>query len=392
MVRIIRTALLALILCSLAFPAAGITAMGATPDIVPVDLPLTGPGSFFGQSQAQMLRLYEKVSNAQNGIHGAPVDFQILDDESSPQVAVQLVGSALANRPAVVLGGGTYGTCLAIAPLFAKGPVQYCLSPAMNPAAGSFSFAAYMSVPAIETATVRYFHEMGWRRVAIIGTTDASGEQSVTEFAHNVEANHDMSVVDIERFNPTDVSVSAQIARLKASNPHIAAFAAGAPFETMVRGLYNAGVDLPVDTSSANTTPTELAQVAAVLPTTLLTNGSVYNMRASLPRGPLKDACDELARALGNSADTPGATELFTWDVAKITVSALRALPVGASAQQLRDYLAGLHNFAGVNGMYDFRTGNQHGLTDSSVVLVRWDPQKKIMVAASQPGGLRLRP
>jgi hypothetical protein len=44
-----------------------------------------------------------------------------------------------------------------------------------------------------------------------------------------------------------------------------------------------------------------------------------------------------------------------------------------------------------VNGLYDFRSGDQHGLTDSSVVLVRWDQQKKVMVAASRPGGLPLR-
>ena len=79
--------------------------------------------------------------NAQNGIHGAPVEFTFLDDQSNPQVALQLVTAAVANKPTVVLGGGTVAACLAIAPLMANGPVQYCLSPAMQPAAGSYSFA-----------------------------------------------------------------------------------------------------------------------------------------------------------------------------------------------------------------------------------------------------------
>lgn len=394
-----RSAIVALLAGALLLARAAVPAAGATaPYTIPVDLPLTGPGSFFGQSQAAMLRLYQKTINAQNGIHGAPVEFQFLDDQSSPQVALQLVTAALANKPAVVLGGGTLAACLSIAPLVAaNGPVQYCLSPAMQPAAGSFSFAGYISTPNIEIATVRYFHEMGWRRIAIIATTDASGEQGVHDFTHTVEAGpeRDLQLVDVERFNPSDVSVAAQAARMKAASPQvIVAFAAGAPFGTILRALSDAGIELPVDTSSANTTPPQLAQYAGFMPPILIANGSIYNARDILPRGPVKDACNELASAFaanGAAGAAPGATELLAWDAAKIAVSALRALPPGASAQQLREYIASLHGFGGVNGTYDFRIGDQHGLTDDAVVLVRWDQQKKQMVAASRPGGAPLR-
>jgi len=87
----------------------------------------------------------------------------------------------------------------------------------------------------------------------------------------------------------------------------------------------------------------------------------------------------------------PGATELLAWDAARLTVDALRALPAGASPQQLRDYIGTLHGYAGVNGLYDFRSGDQHGLTDSAVVVARWDKQRKEMVAASQAGGAPLK-
>jgi branched-chain amino acid transport system substrate-binding protein len=238
---------------------------------------------------------------------------------------------------------------------------------------------------------------MGWRRIGMIATTDASGEGGARDFTRIVaeRPEHDMQFVDVERFNPTDVSVAAQAARLKAANPQvIVAFAAGAPFGTILRALSDAGIELPVDTSSANTTLPQIAQYAAYLPPALIANGSVYNARDTLRRGPVKDACTELERALvadGQSPNAPGATELLAWDAAKVTVSALRALPAGATAAQLRDYLENLHGFGGVNGTYDFRTGDQHGLSVDQVVLVRWDQQKKQMVAVSQPGGALLR-
>ncbi len=90
------------------------------------------------------------------------------------------------------------------------------------------------------------------------------------------------------------------------------------------------------------------------------------------------------------TAALPGATELLAWDAGRLVVNALRTLPAGATAAQLRDFISQLHGFAGVNGVYDFRTGDQHGLTDASVIVSRWDPLQKLMVAVSRPGGAPL--
>jgi branched-chain amino acid transport system substrate-binding protein len=359
--------------------------------VIPVDLPLTGSGSFFGQGEQQILRLLEKRVNDTGGIHGQPLHFDFLDDQSSPQIAVQVVSGAQASQPAVILGPGVSAACLAVEPLVKNGPVLYCLSPAVYPPAGSYMFGAYMTTEAIERATVRYIHDMGWRRIGMLATTDTSGQVGVRGYQRAI-AGHEKgyaTIVALERFNPDDVSVAAQIARIKAANPQmVIAFAAGAPFGTILRGLRDAGLDLPVDTSSANTTPVALARYAAILPTTLIVNGSLFDGRKLLGPGPLKDACDELDAVLkAGNGGSPGATELLAWDAARLVVSALRTLPAGATGAQLREYMSQLHGFAGVNGIYDFRSGDQHGLTDASVVVAQWDPQAKQMVAVSRPGG-----
>ena len=49
------------------------------------------------------------------------------------------------------------------------------------------------------------------------------------------------------------------------------------------------------------------------------------------------------------------------------------ALGTNATATQVRDYIANLHDFVGMNGIYDFRIGDQHGVTSASLVVTRWD-------------------
>jgi hypothetical protein len=59
-----------------------------------------------------------------------------------------------------------------------------------------------------------------------------------------------------------------------------------------------------------------------------------------------------------------------------IIVAAYRAAGPHATADQLQAYIQGLHSWAGINGIYDFRDGKQRGITLGVGVIVRWDPAK----------------
>jgi hypothetical protein len=72
----------------------------------------------------------------------------------------------------------------------------------------------------------------------------------------------------------------------------------------------------------------------------------------------------------------------YTWDPARIIISGLRKLGPNATPEQLRDYIASLHSFAGVSGAYDFSVGDQHGLTQDAQIVVRYDP--------TAPGGTKV--
>jgi hypothetical protein len=60
-------------------------------------------------------------------------------------------------------------------------------------------------------------------------------------------------IADEEKFAPTDITVTAGIAKMKATNPKaVFIHASGPAFGTVLRGLKDAGIDVPVFTSSSN--------------------------------------------------------------------------------------------------------------------------------------------
>ena len=386
-----RIGLVACVLAlALAFPAIA-RAADATPYELNALLPLTGPGAFIGQAGKKDFDLIEAMVNKSGGIDGHPLKFVVADDQANPQLAVQLTSALIAKNVPVILGGVLANTCLAMVPLVAKsGPVQYCLSPGLHPKRGAYTFSAGVGVLDDAIGTVRYFHEKGWTKVAIITATDAIGQEMDRSFAAALALpeNRDMHVVATEHFNPSDISVAAQVARVKTAEPQaILTWVTGTPFGTLLRGLHDAGLDIPVSSSTGNMSFAQMGQYASFLPKDLYFAGLRSIARDGTNAGPVRDAQARYFSAFQSIGGRPDVLNAMDWDPAVIVVDALRHLGPTATADQIREYILNLHGYAGTLGMYDFGDPEQRGLTISALVIDRWDPQKADFVAASKPGG-----
>ena len=71
-----------------------------------------------------------------------------------------------------------------------------------------------------------------------------------------------------------------------------------------------------------------------------------------------------------------------------LVVEALKNLKPDATAEDLRAYLSNLKGFAGINGTYDFTAVPNRGLSESNVIVTRWDAVKKTWIAVSGPLGV----
>ena len=87
-------------------------APAGAPVEIPVMVPLTGPGALLGETKYRGCRSSRRVSTPAAAIHGRPLHFTFSDDQSNPEVSVQLANGLIAAHSAnIVLGGGLTATC-----------------------------------------------------------------------------------------------------------------------------------------------------------------------------------------------------------------------------------------------------------------------------------------
>jgi branched-chain amino acid transport system substrate-binding protein len=384
-----------LALAAVVATAATVPAGAADPYEIDAILSLTGPFAFLGTAEAKSLQTLEPLINAQGGIAGRPVRFVIADDQSQPAVAVQLANGIIAKHVPLMLGPTYAASCLAVAPLVkAAGPVQYCFAPTIHPAAGSFTFSGGASSRDQAIETLVFAKAKGWKRIGLIATTDATGQDIETQFRSVLATGRypGLTIVDGEHFNGGDVSIAAQLANLKAANPDaIFGCTVGTATGTLLRGLRDAGIEgVPLMTNLGNLTNTALNEFSAEIPREMyFTAPRVYARDVSGP-GPVRDAQLAFAKAFTAQGIDPDVGNNFPWDPAIVLIAGLRKLGPNVDAKSLLDYMESEHGFAGTNGIYDYRGGDQRGQSLTALVIVRWDPAKKHVYTVSHPGGAPL--
>lgn len=235
------------------------------------------------------MRIVEDIVNKQGGVKGRPIQFVFYDDQTNPQLSVQLTNQILAKKPPFMMGSMLSAMCRAMLPLFNNGPELYCLTPDI-------------STRDLIFGTIRYLRERGWKRIARLTTTDAS----------------------------------------------------------------------------------QMKQYAAFMPKNVYFQACGYSAdEARTAAGYAKVKVYEAAmKANGIYTDFQSG---ISGDPAMIMVDALRTLGTDATAEQFRNYLNNLHDYAGISGIYDFRK-DPHGITIDDMIMMRWDTDKNVWVKASKFG------
>ena len=369
--------------------------LGATAPEPPYEInvlvPATGGGAFLGKSYQESLTALTETVNANGGIRGRPVKFVITDSQTSGQVGLQIVNGLVASHVALFIDGGPSPVCNATIPMVqTNGPLDYCLSPVVSPAARSYVFSAGASAYDLAAVAVRYLRNKGLERLAMIATTDATGQayERAIAAALTRPENRDVRLVAAEHFNGADLSVAAQMARIEAAKPAaLMVWATGTPLGTALHAVKDSGAPFPVLTSNSNMTYAQMAAYKDVLPKTFYFTSARGVLPESTLKGPLRDAQTVYVNAFRKLNIRPDIGHSLIWDPAMVFIDALRHVGPSATAEQLRAYILSLPSWAGINGVYDFASGDQRGLGDGSLVVARWDPAKTTWVQVSAPRG-----
>ena len=354
----------------------------------------TGSASFLGTEEAAAFNALAKHVNATGGIDGHPLAFAISDNQSTASTSVSLASPLVGQAPVLLVGSITSTDKPVDDLVTSGGPVVYDLSPGDHPALGSYVYSSSNSTINQTQAFINFAESKGWKKVAVINSTDSSGQDGWTNIQRAVAgSNGAVTVTDHEAFDPTAVSVTTQLSKIKATNPQaVLVWTTGTPLGTVLSGMQQLGMNsLPTMTTNGNASYSEMQKLAGELPAQLYFPGAPFMVGPQDLTGQTKtevQAFDSAMQAAGQKVPDEG--DALAWDPGLILVSALRKLGTNATASQIHQYIESLTSFAGINGTYNFTDksiSDNRGLTIASVYIAQWDKSQGEWTAASGPAG-----
>jgi branched-chain amino acid transport system substrate-binding protein len=376
--------------------SSGGNAKGSTYHIHAI-LAVTGSVSFLGDDEKASLGALQKLVNSTGGIDGHPVSFDVSDNQSTASTSVSVASPLVSQVPVLIVGSAT-ATDRPVDQLeTSNGPVIYDLSPGDHPAVGGAVYSASNSTTNQTHAFVDFAKAKGWSHIAAITSTDSSGQDGWENIDKAVQATGGaVTVTSHQTFDPTAVSVTTQLAQIKATNPQaLFVWTTGTPLATVLKGMQQLGLtSIPVMTSNGNESYKEMQSIGNSLPAQLYFPSSQFRLSSSALTGQAKTLVEQFNSAMKAAGQpVPDEGDALAWDPALLIVSALRKLGVGATAQQIHQYISSQAGYVGIAGTYDFASKSQadnRGLTIQSVYITRWDSSKMDWVQASGPAGTSL--
>jgi branched-chain amino acid transport system substrate-binding protein len=180
--------------------------------------------------------------------------------------------------------------------------------------------------------------------------------------------------------------------RIKASGAQaVMAWTTGTAAATLLRGVSDVGLTIPIVTSEGNLTYAQMKAYAGFMPKELLFPAPPAAALDQLSPGPVRNAVQAYVDAFKAGGVRPDIGQCLAWDPAMLVVTALKKLGTNATGDQIRSTIASLKGYVGVNGEYDFKAVPQRGIGVDAVVMVRWDAGKDAWVGVSKLGGAPLK-
>lgn len=355
---------------------------------------LTGSNAFVGNQEVKGTLAIESLINKQGGINGRPIKIIVKDDQTNPQVAVQFMNEAIAAKVPFVIGGGVVSTCQAMAALVKdNGPIMYCWSSGIAPPAGSMVYSSAFAALDQMFIGVRYLREKGSTKFAAITSNDGTGQDADRNLdkVFNDPENKTISLISHEHFNGNDISVSAQIARIKQSGATaLIAWTSGTPFGTILRGMRDGGLDIPILTTGGNLSYAQMEAYKDTMPSNLVFSAIPVLVPEAVTDPITKKAALDFINAFKPQGIRPDIGYAVSWDGLMLLLNGVKKYGFDVTATQMRDYLDSVTTYRGVMGPMDFKASPQRGLPRENIIVARWDPAKDRWIALSKPGGLPL--
>lgn len=334
----------------------------------------SGPAATLGEFQARGVELAVEEINAAGGVDGRLVELVARDDQSDPERAVAETRGLLDTGVQAIVGSGITATCYAMEPVIREaGLPTYCLSGAPPPEGNTHMFFGLPPLPAFAGAQFPWMESEGHESMALLHSTDSTGELLGEQIPLLAEE-AGIEVTGQEQFDLTAQDVSAQLTRLRGTDPDVLYIGntGGGPTATALRGLGDIGWDVPVVLTWSNATDAFLTTVAPVAAEETYIGGTNIYVSDQLPEDTegAEAYADYIELYSESYDDRPDMYSASGYDALRILVEGITA--TDGSGEAVRQHLIDdLGTYRGVTGPIDFTEDDLRGIGPESVILMR---------------------
>ncbi|NYT67587.1 ABC transporter substrate-binding protein [Pusillimonas noertemannii] len=358
-----------------------------------VTIPKTGPAASLGAGAANSISIWPETAG------GVPLEITILDDASDPTGAVANVHKLLSqNNADVIVGSSITPSTLAMldvvgakqVPLISLASSTRIVDPVEGSRKWAFKVVANDSIWV--GSVLEHMQANGVKTLGFIGFSDALGESWLTELQREA-SNHGVSIEAIERFNPRDTSVNAQVVKLLAAKVDaVLVGSSGTPSVLPALTLRNRGYKGKIYLTSGAGNHDVLRVGGAALNGVFLPVGRALIWKDLPDSDPFKKGLSEFAQKYEakfgeNSIDLFAAQAYDAYTLLdKAVPSALTQGKPGTSEfrEALRDALENLKDVYANAGVYNFSPTDHSGLDKRASVMAEIKNGKFVPVAGGR--------
>ncbi len=336
----------------------------------------TGPGSPLGEPERTTLQMLEKQLNAAGGLLGRPVKIVIEDDQSNPKEAVTAVNKLLQQDKVVAVIGSTISaSTLAIKPIVTQAGIPQMAMAASDAITAAPIDWVWRTPPKDAIAAQRalqYIQEsLKKTKVAVLYDSNAfgaSGFKTLTDQAPKFG----VTIVDSASYKTEDTDLTAQLTKLKGSNPEALIVWGTNPGPAVAaKNMKQLAWDIPYIGSHgiANKTFITLAGDAAegvAFPAgKLLAPQSITDPKQ-------KEVTDQFIAAYkeASGGQAPPTFAGHAFDAVGLLVNAIQKANSTAPAD-IQKELNATTGWAGPDGIYNYSATDHDGLAISDMIVVK---------------------
>jgi branched-chain amino acid transport system substrate-binding protein len=350
------------------------TAATGTPIKIGAVVSLTGSYAAIGAAEKTALDMEVKRINDAGGINGHPIDL-IIKDDATDAAKAQAAVTQLIDQDKVVAVIGASGTGQTVA---MRGAVDRAGVPDVSMAGGTavvkpfdpLVFATPWSNAIVVPYELDYMKKQGIKTIALIGDSGGFGKDGMATFAAEAPK-AGIKIISSQTFNLGDTDMTAQLSKIKATNPDaVVIVTAGAEAATVAKNYAQLKMTAPLYGTHGNARMQFIQGAGPAAENFKFAAGKILIPSAYGTGTPAYTTAETFIKDFtAASGGTPPSTFAgHAYDAINLIANAAKTLPVVTGAA-LRDAIEKTSGWVGIDGTFTFSPTDHNGMTANDLTM-----------------------